>query len=116
MINILSDFMEKNEIEKLTEEYQILVEQLQSLAIQKEQFEMQKDEQQEAMEEIEKAIGKIYLNVGGVLVEMKKEDAIKKLKEKQESTEMRLTIATKQYNEYIKKEKELREKINSVLK
>ncbi|MGC8648796.1 MAG: prefoldin subunit [Candidatus Micrarchaeia archaeon] len=108
--------MEKNEIEKLTQEYQILVEQLQSLAIQKEQFEMQKNEENEAMEELEKATGKIYFNIGGALVEMKKEDAIKKLKEKQESTEMRLTIASKQYNEYTKKEKELREKINSILK
>jgi len=108
--------MERNELEKMTSSYQALVEQLQALAIQKEQFAMQKNEQNEAMAEIEKATGKIYLNIGGVLVEMKKEDAVKKLKEKIESTEMRLTIATKQYDEYAKKEKELREKINEALK
>ncbi len=89
---------------------------MQGLAMQKEQFMAQKDEQKEALAELEKATGKVYYAVGGAIVETPKEDAIKKLKEKHESVEMRLSIVNKQYDEVSKKEKTLRETITNALK
>jgi prefoldin beta subunit len=108
--------MEREELEKLTVTYQRLQAQLQSLGMQKEQFRAQKEECTEALAELEKAKGKIYAAKGGIIVESNREEAMKELKEKQESAEMRHTIATKQYDESAKKEKELRAKITEALK
>ena len=109
-------FMDKEELEKLTINYQKLQSQLQALSMQKEQFLLQKQEFQEALAEIEKATGKIYSARGGAIVETVKEEAIKQIKEKQDSAELRLSIITKQYEETSKKEKTLREEINTILK
>ncbi len=108
--------MERQELEKLTRDYQLIQEQLQALSMQKEQFTLQKEEQSEAMKELEKAEGKIYISIGGVIVETPKTEAVTKLKERHESVEMRLTIINKQYDEFSKKEKALREEITNALK
>ncbi len=108
--------MERDQIEKLTREYQMLQEQLQSLAMQKEQFRAQKEELKMALEETEKSKGKIFLAMGGIMVEVDKETAAKGLKERQDSTSMRLTIVEKQFDDASKKEKSLREEITSALK
>jgi prefoldin beta subunit len=108
--------MDKDQIEKLTREYQMLQEQLQSAAMQKEQFTEIKEEYKAALVEVEKATGKIYLSIGGVIVEAQKDSAVKDIKEKQESAEMRLGIATKQYDELAKREQSLRTEITSALK
>lgn len=108
--------MDRNQIEKLTKEYQALQDQLQSVAMQKEQFTEMKEEFKEAMAEIEKATGKIYLSVGGVMVEVAKDKAAKDIKEKQESTEMRLGIVSKQFEEFSKREQSLRASITAALK
>ncbi len=102
-------------MEKLTRDYQMIQEQLQGLAMQKEQFNMQKIEQKEALSEIEKATGKIFIALGGVLVETSKEEAIAKLKERQESTDMRLSIIGRQHEEAVKKEKSMRDEITKAL-
>ncbi|MCL5433372.1 MAG: prefoldin subunit [Candidatus Marsarchaeota archaeon] len=107
--------MKEEEIEKLTADYQSLVEQLQTLSAQKEHFSMQKEEQNEALKELELAKGKIYMALGGVLIEASKDEAIKKLKEKQDSVEMRLSLISRQHEELSKKEKEMREKINEAI-
>jgi prefoldin beta subunit len=108
--------MERQELEKLTRDYQLIQEQLQALSMQKEQFSMQKEEHKEALMELEKSSGKIYLTIGGAIVETPKSDALTKIKEKQESIEMRLTIVNKQYEDFSKKEKALREEITTALK
>ncbi len=108
--------MEKEQLEKITREYQMLQEQLQSLAMQKEQFKEQKEELKEALEELEKAKGKIYLAIGGVMVDTDKETATKSVKEKQETTAMRLGIVEKQFDEISKKEQSLRSDITAALK
>jgi prefoldin beta subunit len=108
--------MDQDQIEKLTKDYQLLQDQLQSVAMQKEQFTAMKEEYKEAMAEVEKATGKIYVSVGGILVEAQKDQAVKDIKEKQESTEMRLSIVTKQYDDLAKKEQSLRAEITNALK
>lgn len=108
--------MERQELEKLTRDYQMLQEQMQALAMQKEQYTAQKTEQKGAMAEIEKATGKVYLSIGGAIVETAKQEAAKKLKDSQDSVEMRLTIVTRQYDEASKKEKSLRDEITVALK
>jgi chaperonin cofactor prefoldin len=108
--------MDKEQLEKLTIDYQKLQSQLQALAMQKEQFLLQKEEFKEAAEQIEKATGKVYSAKGGAIIETTKEEATKNIKERQESADMRLGIVTKQYDEAIKKEKTLREEINSIIK
>lgn len=107
--------MERQELEKLTRDYQLLQEQLQALAVQKEQFAIQKEEHKEAFSEVEKAAGKVFLTVGGAIVEMPKADALKKIKERQESIEMRIGLVNKQYEEFSKKEKSMREEITKAL-
>lgn len=108
--------MAKEQIEKLTSDYQALQEQLQSLALQKAQFTEQKEELSMAMEEIGKSKGKVYSAIGGVMVETTKEEATKSVKERQDSTEMRLSIVNKQYEEMVKREKALREQIEGIIK
>jgi len=108
--------MERDQIEKMSRDYQMLQEQLQSLTIQKEQFNAQKDEFKDALEEVEKASGKIYLAIGGVMVDVTKENAISDIKEKQESTEMRLSIVSKRLDELAKKEQTMRAEITNALK
>jgi prefoldin beta subunit len=108
--------MDKDQIEKLSREYQTLQEQLQSLAVQREQFKEQKAELKAALEEAEKAKGKIFLAIGGIMVDVSKEDAVKDLKEKEESNSMRLSIIEKQFDEAQKKEQTLRTEITTALK
>ncbi len=107
--------MDRNELEKMTKEYQLLQDQLQSLAMQKEQFSAQKEEYKQALAEIEKTTGKIYLAVGGAMVDVTKDAAIKDIKDRQESSEMRLGIANKQYDELSKREQTLRSGITNAL-
>ncbi|HVC57910.1 MAG TPA: prefoldin subunit [Candidatus Acidoferrales bacterium] len=108
--------MERDELEKMTREYQQMQEQLQQLSIQREQFSSQKDELKEAAAEIEKSTGKIYLAVGGIMVDVGKDSAAKSVGERQESADMRITILTKQIDELSKKEKILREDLTKALK
>ena len=108
--------MEKDQLEKLTREYQTLQEQLQSLAVQREQFREQKAELKDALAEAEKAKGKIYLAIGGIMVDVSKETAVKDLKEKEESNSMRLNIVEKQFEDVSKKEQSLRTEITTALK
>ena len=108
--------MDRDQIEKLTKEYQMLQDQLQSAAMQKEQFTEMKEEFKEAMAEIEKAAGKIYLSVGGVIIEVPKDRAVKDMKDKQESADMRLGIVSKQYEDLSKREQSLRADITTALK
>ena len=95
--------MEREQLEKITKEYQMLQEQLQNLAMQKEQFKGQKEEIKMALEEAEKAKGKIFLAVGSILVDVDKETAIKNLKESHETNTMRLSIVEKQFDDCIEK-------------
>lgn len=108
--------MERQELEKLTRNYQMIQEQLQSLSVQKEQFAAQKEEHKEALAEIEKNEGKVYLSIGGAIVETPKEEAVKRIKSAQESIEMRIGLVTKQYDEATKKEKSMRDEITAALK
>jgi prefoldin beta subunit len=107
--------MERQELEKLTREYQMVQEQLQSLAMQREQFASQKEEQKEAMEQVEKATGKVFLAIGGAIVETTKAEALKNLKERQDSTELRLSLVGKQHDEFAKKERSMRDEITKAL-
>ncbi len=108
--------MAKEQLDKLTSDYQALQEQLQSLALQKAQFIEQKEELSMALDEIGKANGKVYSAIGGVMVETTKDEATKGVKERQDSTEMRLSIVSRQYDEAVKKEKVLREQIEGLIK
>lgn len=108
--------MDRDQLEKMTKEYQMLQDQLQALVMQKEQFTSQKEEYKDALAELEKAKGKIYLAVGGVMVDTSKDAAIKSIKEKQDSAELRLTITGKQIEELTKKEQTLRSEITAALK
>jgi len=108
--------MEKEQLEKLTRDYQMLQEQLQSLAMQKEQFREQKEEFKEALDELEKAKGRIYLAIGGIMMDVDRETAAKNVKERQESATMRLGIVEKQFDEISKKEQTLRADITAALK
>lgn len=108
--------MEREQIEKMTREYNVLQEQIQSLALQREQFAERKEEYKEALIEVEKSSGKLYLAVGGVIVEVDKAYATKSMKEKEEIADMRMSIIKKQHDELSKKEQALRTELNSALK
>jgi chaperonin cofactor prefoldin len=108
--------MEREEIEKLSREYSIIQEQLQSMAMQREQFNERKEEYKEAFKEIEASTGKVYLAVGGAIVEVQKDYALKNIKEKEEVSDMRMSIVKKQYDDLVKKEQALRTEINSAIK
>ena len=108
--------MEREQIEKLSREYSILQEQIQSLAMQREQFTERKEEYKEAFKEIEGSTGKVYLAIGGAIVEVQKDYALKSITEKQEVADMRISIVKKQYDDLVKKEQALRTEINAAIK
>lgn len=101
---------------KMSKDYGVLQEQLQAVAMQREQLSAQKQELDEALLEVEKSTGKVYVAVGGAIVETDKASAVKDIKEKRESAEMRLGIAKRQYDELSKKEQALRAEITAALK
>ncbi|MGC8538007.1 MAG: prefoldin subunit [Candidatus Micrarchaeia archaeon] len=107
--------MEREELEKMTKEYQTVQAQLQSIAVQRMQFKQQIEEYKEAAKYLEAAKGRVYTEIGGLIVEATKEEATKSLSERTESAEMRLSIVEKQYNELSKKEETLRTKLTTGL-
>ena len=108
--------MEREQIEKLSREYSILQEQMQALAMQREQFLERKEEYKEAFKEVEGASGKVYLALGGAIVEVQRDYALKSIKGKEEVSDMRIGILKKQYDELSKKELALRNEINAAIK
>lgn len=68
------------------------------------------------MEELDKAKGKVYSTIGGVMIETSKDEAVKSVKERQDSVDMRLSIINKQYDEAVKREKSLRTEIEGIIK
>ncbi len=108
--------MEREELEKMTRDYQNIQMQIQSLSMQKLQFNQQKEEYKDAEKELLLAKGKVYIDIGGLMIETTKDEAMAKLKEKIESTEMRHKIVTRQYEEASKKEQTLRGTLTEELK
>lgn len=107
--------MEREQLEKLSKDYQEVQMQLQSLALQKMQLGEQKEEYKEAQEQLESSTGKVYTEIGGLIVETSKEEAAKALKEKLETAEMRLGMANRQYDEVSKREQSLRSTLTAEL-
>lgn len=105
--------MDKEQLEKLSREYQELQMQLQSLALQKMQFTEQKDEYTQAQKHLESSSGRVYMETGGLIVETSKESAMKELSDKLDSVVMRLGIVGKQYDEAVRKEQAMRATLNS---
>ncbi|EQD30338.1 Prefoldin beta- domain protein [mine drainage metagenome] len=105
--------MEREELEKMTKEYQTVQAQLQSIAMQRVQFKQQIEEYKEAAKYLENAKGKVYTEIGGLIVEATKEEASKSLSDRTESAEMRLSIVERQYNELSKKEETLRTQLTT---
>lgn len=102
------------DVEKMIRDYQMIQEQIRSYSIQVEQLSLQKSELETAKEEVEKSTGKVYVTVGGVIVETKKDVALKNIDDRSESSVVRLQSANKQLNELRTKEKNLREKITQL--
>ena len=107
--------MAENKVEKLTRDYQAAQEKLQAFALQKAQYQQQKSELEEASKRITGSEGKIYYQVGGAIVETKKEAALSDINSKMESIELRLSIINKQYNEASASEQKIREELKSIL-
>jgi prefoldin beta subunit len=108
--------MDREQLEKMTREYNALHEQLQNLALQREQLAAQKADLEGAQKEIEAGKGKVYLAIGGAIVETEREKAMRDIKERLESSEMRAGIVKRQYDELSKKEQSLRAEITAALK
>ncbi len=106
----------EEDAEKLTMEYQKVQSRMQALAIQKAQLAAEKEEYKKALEEVEKSTGKIYTSRGNAMIETTKEESIKAIKEEQDSVDLKISIVDKQYNDTSKKEQELRENINAIIK
>ncbi|MGC8478420.1 MAG: prefoldin subunit [Candidatus Micrarchaeia archaeon] len=104
------------DIESLTIEYQKSQNRLQSLALQKAQLSSEKEEYKKALEEVEKAQGKVYSSKGNVIIETTKEEAVKQIKEEQDSIDLKLSIIDKQYAGAVKKDQELRSRIEGSIK
>lgn len=107
--------MEKEQLEKLSKEYQELQMQLQTLAMQKMQFSEQKEEYNQAQKQLESSTGRVYAEIGGLILETSKDAAIKGLGEKLESADMRLGIINRQYEEASKREQSLRTTLTTEL-
>lgn len=72
------------------------------------QFTQQSEEYTDAEKALQASAGKVYMELGGVIVETTKDEALKSLKEKMESMQLHLSITNKQYEEANKKEQSLR--------
>ena len=98
----------KEEAEEKLKQLQMLEQNLQQILMQKQAFQGQLIEVDSALAEIEKAKTS-YKIIGNVMVEAKKDDLTKELKEKKESAELRITSLDKQ-------EEKLREQAQKIQK
>ncbi len=114
-IKVFSENMEDEQIEEKIKEYEELQIAIQNFTAQKLQLEQQKEEYKNAEKSLQEATGKVYIEIGGFIVEASKEEAMASLKEKLDSSEMRLNIIAKQLDETKKKEESLREALDAEL-
>ncbi len=92
--------------------------QLQIIVQQKQKIQLDLNEAKKALEEIEKLPedAVIYKSMGSLIVKTKKEEALKELKEKIETLEVRLNALGRQEKKLSEKIKELTSKIQVALR
>ena len=94
---------------------QLIQQNIQSLLIQKQQFQMQFNEIESAMAELKES-KQAYKIIGDIIVSSEKESLEKELKEKAETTELRIKNIETQEERLRKKAEELQKKIMEELK
>jgi len=90
--------------------------QLQMIMMQRQQLSLGVEEMTMAELELSKSKGAVYRAAGALLIESNKEDAQKEIKEKLETTNLRLAVLGKQEEKLKTRFNELREKIEGAMK
>lgn len=107
--------MTDKEHEEKIEQLQLLEQNLQSFLVQKQQFQMQLSEVTSALENL-KDSKKTYKIIANVMIDAKKEDLEKELKQKKEMLEIRLKNLEKQEESIREKSQKLQKEILGSMK
>jgi len=105
------------QIQNMVAQLQQLQQQLQAVVSQKAQLESMLRETEDAIEEVEKSAegSAIFKAVGNVLVKADREEVLKELKEKKETTEIRIKSLERQEERLKERLVELQKKLQSIL-
>ena len=101
------------ELQAQIREIQAVQEQMQMLAYQNQQLSASLREIDRALEELGKASGAVYRFAGGVVIERKKDELVKELKDEKETVELRVKTFKTQEDKLKAKFEELRKVIES---
>ncbi len=107
--------MTDKEQEEKIEQLQLLEQNLQSFLVQKQQFQMQLSEVTSALENL-KDSKKTYKIIANVMIDAKKEDLEKELKQKKEMLEIRLKNLEKQEESIREKSQKLQKEVLGSMK
>lgn len=107
--------MTDKEHEEKIEQLQLLEQNLQSFLVQKQQFQMQLSEVTSALENL-KDSKKTYKIIANVMIDAKKEDLEKELKQKKEMLEIRLKNLEKQEESIREKSQKLQKEVLGSMK
>ena len=105
---------EKESQEKIAQ-LQLLEQNMQTLIMQKQQFQMQLNEVESALDNI-KDSKKLYKIIANIMVDAKKEDVEKDLKEKKEMFGLRIKNLEKQEESVRKKSQDIQKEVLSEMK
>ncbi|MDD5133160.1 MAG: prefoldin subunit beta [Candidatus Nanoarchaeia archaeon] len=103
--------MENSDTEKKIMELQMMEQNMQNFAIQKQRFQAALTEIDNALDEIKKTKDSPYKIIGNIMINVKKEDLEKDLKEKKNVLEIRLKNIEKQEVSIKEKSKEAQQEI-----
>ncbi|MAG19857.1 prefoldin subunit beta [archaeon] len=106
----------KENIQEEIMQLQMLEQNLQNILMQKQQFQAQLNEAENALKELEKAKGDTYKIIGTVMIASNKTDLKKELKEKQETSNLRIKNIEKQEKLIKEKSTELQNKVMKSMK
>lgn len=109
------DKMTDKEHEEKIGQLQLLEQSLQSFLVQKQQFQMQLSEVTSALENL-KDSKKTYKIIANIMIDAKKEDLEKELKQKKEMLEIRLKNIEKQEESIREKSQKLQKEVLSSMK
>jgi len=96
-------------------ELQTMEQNLQNFAMQKQRFQVTLTEVENAIEELNKAKDDSYQIIGSIMVKSKKEDLLKKLKEKKDIVDLRIKNIEKQEGKIKEKAEELQKEVMKTL-
>ena len=103
------------EVEKKVQELQMLEQQYNQFLMQKQTHQVELSEAENALREVTNTTGDVYKTVGNIMVQVKREDALKDIEEKKKMATLRLQTLEKQEKLFEDRSENLRKELNDLV-